>query len=145
MVVLTAIWIVIGLAFGLVAARSKTISPLPVAVAAALAAIAALVGVGFIASLFMFALVALIGRWVVEPVVRSRSAEAARVSPGVGTLIGQYATVVERVSNDDGIGCVRVANELWSARTQDGAAPIPVGVEVSVVELRGATAIVETP
>jgi membrane protein implicated in regulation of membrane protease activity len=145
MVVLTAIWIVIGLAFGLVAARSKSVSPLPVAVAAALAAIAALVGVGFIASLFVFALVALIGRWVVEPVVRSRSAEAARVSPGVGTLIGQYATVVERVSNDDGIGCVRVANELWSARTQDGAAPIAVGVEVTVVDLRGATAIVETP
>jgi membrane protein implicated in regulation of membrane protease activity len=60
-------------------------------------------------------------------------------------LIGQYATVVERVSNDDGIGCVRVANELWSARTQDGAAPIAVGVEVTVVDLRGATAIVETP
>jgi membrane protein implicated in regulation of membrane protease activity len=144
MVVLTAIWSVIGVVFGLVAARSKTVSQLPMAAAAALAAISALLGVGLMASLFVFALVALIGRWVVEPVVRSRDAEAARVSPGVGTLVGEHATVVERVSNDEGIGCVRVANELWSARTQDDEPAIPVGAEVTVVELRGATAIVQT-
>lgn len=144
MVVLSAIWIAISLVFGLVAARTKTVSQLPVAVAAALAAISALLGVGLIASLFVFVLVALIGRWVVEPVIRSRAAEAARVSPSVGTLVGEHATVVERVSNEEGLGCVRVANELWSARTQDDAPAIPVGADVTVVELRGATAIVQT-
>lgn len=144
MVVLTTIWTAIGLAFGLVAARTRSVAPLPVAAAAALAAVSALLGVGLVASVFLFGLLALIGRWVVEPVVRTRAAEAARVSPRVGTLVGEQATVVERVSNDEGIGCVRVANELWSARTQDDAPAIPVGAQVTVVELRGATAIVES-
>jgi membrane protein implicated in regulation of membrane protease activity len=51
--------------------------------------------------------------------------------------------VVERVSNPEAAGCVRIDDELWSARTPtDEDGPIENGERVHVVEVRGSTAIV---
>jgi len=139
---IAAIWFVVAAAFGLAALKSASVAPAPTAVAALLAAISALLGVGLVASVFLFLVIALIGRWVVRPVVRASQAEAARLRPGTETLVGRDAVVVEAISNSEAVGCVRIDGELWSARAPEGERDIPLGEAVKVVEVRGPLVVV---
>ena len=139
---IAAIWFVVAAAFGLAALRSASVGPAPTAVAALLAAVSALLGVGLVASVFLFLVIALIGQWVVRPVVRASQAEAARLRPGTESLVGRDAVVVESISNSEAVGCVRIDGELWSARTIDDEATIPLGEAVKVVEVRGPLVVV---
>jgi membrane protein implicated in regulation of membrane protease activity len=51
--------------------------------------------------------------------------------------------VLERIANDEGVGCVRIdGGEVWTARTFDDDEVIEAGERVHVVEIRGATALV---
>ncbi len=139
---IAAIWFGVAAAFGLAALRSASVAPAPTAVAALLAAISALLGVGLVASVFLFVVIALIGRWVVRPVLRASQAEAARLRPGAETLIGRDAVVVESISNSEAVGCVRIDGELWSARAVGGEQVIALGEAVKVVEVRGPVVVV---
>jgi membrane protein implicated in regulation of membrane protease activity len=50
--------------------------------------------------------------------------------------------VLERIANDEGVGCVRIGGEVWTARSYDDDEVIDAGERVEVVEIRGATALV---
>ena len=50
--------------------------------------------------------------------------------------------VVERIANDEGVGCVKLNGEVWTARAYDEDEIIEQGRRVQVVEIRGATALV---
>ena len=52
------------------------------------------------------------------------------------------APVLERIANDEGVGCVKIDGEVWTARAYDEDGVIEVGPAVEVVEIRGATALV---
>ena len=52
------------------------------------------------------------------------------------------AGVVERIANHEGVGCVRLDGEIWTARAYDDDEVIEPGTRVSVMEIRGATALV---
>jgi len=56
------------------------------------------------------------------------------------SLPGTKVTVLESVSGDG--GRVMIGGEEWSARTPYDGAPIPVGMEVTIVEIDGAVAVV---
>lgn len=142
MPVLIPLWALIAVGFSAAAVRSRSVVSLPIAVAAVFAGAATALGSGLAASLFLFVVIALIGRWVVRPVTRAGQASEARVRPGVGSLVGKPAVVVERISNDEALGCVRIDDELWSARTPADDGAIEIGERVHVVEVRGSTAIV---
>jgi membrane protein implicated in regulation of membrane protease activity len=59
-------------------------------------------------------------------------------------MVGQEAVVVQQVSSQGGL--VRVAGELWSARSYDRDQVIEVGHTVEVFEVTGASVLVhETP
>ena len=53
---------------------------------------------------------------------------------------GKQAVVLERV--DGSGGRIKLAGEVWSARSLDTGRAYEVGQEVDVVEIEGATAIV---
>lgn len=55
-------------------------------------------------------------------------------------LKGRQAVVLERV--DSSGGRIKLAGEVWSARSLDTGRAYDVGQEVDVVEIEGATAIV---
>ena len=57
-------------------------------------------------------------------------------------LIGKRAIVLERIANDEGVGCVKIEGEVWTARAYDEDDVYDVGQRVEVVEIRGATALV---
>ena len=61
---------------------------------------------------------------------------------GAAALIGRPAIVLERIANDEGVGCVKIDGEVWTARSYDEHEVIPAGDRVEVVEIRGATALV---
>ena len=57
-------------------------------------------------------------------------------------LVGQTAMVVERIANAEGVGCVKLDGEIWTARAFDDDEVIEPGTRVHVLEIRGATALV---
>ena len=50
--------------------------------------------------------------------------------------------MLERIANSEGVGCVRIGGEVWTARSYDEDDVIDAGERVQVVEIRGATALV---
>jgi membrane protein implicated in regulation of membrane protease activity len=58
----------------------------------------------------------------------------------VDALKGKQAVVLERV--DGSGGRIKLAGEVWSARSLDTDRAYEVGQEVDVVDIEGATAIV---
>lgn len=137
------IWLLLALVLLAAAARRKSIGPIPLA-AGALVAIAGQVLTGeTLIAVFLFVVTSLIGRWVVRPAIRSSQQGEIRARPGAGTMVGRPAYVVERISNDEAVGCVRIDEEIWNARSWDDQVIEP-GERVHVVEVRGATAVVSS-
>ncbi len=144
MILLTVLWVVIAFAAAGVTFKSRSMAPVPLGVAALGALVASLIGEGLVVSLFVFLVLFLVGRWVVRPAVRSEQSSDPRVKPGTGSLVGKPAIVVERISNNEAVGCVRIDDEVWTARTWEDEIVLEPGDRVHVVELRGTTAIVSS-
>ena len=64
------------------------------------------------------------------------------IRTGAAALIGRPAIVLERIANNEGVGCVKIDGEVWTARSYDEDEVIDAGERVEVVEIRGATALV---
>lgn len=64
----------------------------------------------------------------------------SRIRIGMDAVIGSQATVISTVDGDG--GQVKIGGEVWSARGVDGHRPLTPGTPVTVVEVRGATAVV---
>lgn len=62
------------------------------------------------------------------------------VETNSAALVGRFAVVV--APTDVQGGRVKLAGEVWSARTADDAAAFPTGAEVRVARIDGATAVV---
>jgi membrane protein implicated in regulation of membrane protease activity len=62
---------------------------------------------------------------------------------GTAALVGRSAVVLERIANDEGVGCVRLEGEVWTARAYDEDRVFEAGTRVQVLEIRGATALVD--
>ena len=61
-------------------------------------------------------------------------------STGIDAVIGSKATVVSTV--DAAGGQVKIGGEVWSALGMDGHRALPPGTPVTVVDVRGARAVV---
>jgi membrane protein implicated in regulation of membrane protease activity len=115
----------------------------PFALGAAAAALVSLLGVGALLSVLVFAL----GSGIVFAALRPVATRHRRLPPSIRTgaaaLIGRHAMVLERIANNEGVGCVKIdGGEVWTARSYDQDEVIDVGEQVEVVEIRGATALV---
>ena len=66
----------------------------------------------------------------------------AQLRTGTAALVGSTAMVLERIANDEGVGCVRIDGEVWTARAYDEDESSRPAARVQVVEIRGATALV---
>ena len=66
--------------------------------------------------------------------------QVAPARTGIDAVIGSKAMVISTVDADG--GQVKIGGEVWSAQGVDGHRPLPPGTGVTVVEVRGATAVV---
>src|SRR5215207_9733007 len=112
----------------------------PIAVAATLAAIVALAGVGLAAQWIVFIAASLGSLLVLRPIARRHLKTPARLRTGTAALVGATAVVIDRVDRDG--GTVRLAGEVWSARSYDEDHEFEPGTRVEVLKIDGATALV---
>jgi membrane protein implicated in regulation of membrane protease activity len=114
----------------------------PFAGGALLAAIVAAAGAGGAvpAVVFLVASVALFG--LLRPIARRHTRMPPQIRTGTDALIGERAVVLQRIANAEGVGAVKLAGEVWTARAYDEDEVLEAGERVQVIEIRGATALV---
>lgn len=101
----------------------------------------AVLGLGVLGSAVVFAVVSVALLLAVRPVVRRRlEAGMAPLETHHATMVGRSAEVVARVDGEG--GRVRIAGELWSARSMDGHEVLEEGSTATVLDVSGAVALV---
>jgi len=135
-------WIVLACIFGIGELLTTSFFLAPFAVGALLGALVAAIGGGVGGAFATFVVVSLLMLWVVRPIARSHRRMPPQIRTGTAALVGRRAVVLERIANHEGVGCVRIDGEVWTARAYDEERVIEAGTPVEVVEIRGATALV---
>ncbi|MFF4491824.1 NfeD family protein [Streptomyces sp. NPDC001544] len=110
------------------------------AVGAVAAAVAAGLGLDVVVQVLAFVVVSVALIAVVRPIAARHGSQLPQLVTGVDALKGKQAVVLERVDGSD--GRIKLAGEVWSARSLHPDRAYEVGQEVDVVEIEGATAIV---
>lgn len=133
-------WLIVALLLGVAELATTTLVLGMMAGGALAALVASLVGVDVPLQLVVFAVVSLLLVVVVRPVARRHLHVPGETRSGVQALVGADAVALSAVDGND--GRVKLAGEVWSARSYDGASEIPAGTPVFVVAIDGATALV---
>lgn len=114
---------------------------LPFAGAAGAAGILALAEVAVVWQIIVFVIVSIAFLWLLQRFA-SKDIRGELLPVGAARYIGSSAVVTSTVDRLSGAGRVMMGTEDWRATT-DGNQTISVGVEVRVVEVRGARLVVE--
>jgi membrane protein implicated in regulation of membrane protease activity len=135
-----AVWLIVAALFagGEVLTSGFILGPL--ALAAALAALVALIGLGVVFQLLVFIAAAVASVLLLRPIAVRHLRAPARIRTGTAALVGARAVVLERV--DDVGGRVKIGGEVWSARAFLDGEVIEPGARVEVAKIEGATALV---
>ncbi|HLB20878.1 MAG TPA: NfeD family protein [Solirubrobacteraceae bacterium] len=137
------IWLVAACLLGVGEMHQGGFYLAPFAVGAGLAAVASLAGVGALLSAIVFVAASAIVFTTLRPVAQRHRRLPPSIRTGAAALVGRPALVLERIANDEGVGCVKIdGGEVWTARSYDEHEVIDAGERVEVVEIRGATALV---
>jgi membrane protein implicated in regulation of membrane protease activity len=137
------IWLIAACVLGVGEMHQGGFYLAPFALGALLAAIVALVGAGAVVSAVVFVLASALVFTTLRPVARRHRHLPPSIRTGAAALVGRPAIVLERIANDEGVGCVKIdGGEVWTARAFDDHEVIDAGERVEVVEIKGATALV---
>jgi membrane protein implicated in regulation of membrane protease activity len=137
------IWLVAASVLGIGEMHQGGFYLAPFAVGAALATIVSLLGVGVGLSAVVFVVSSGMVFGTLRPVAQRHRRLPPSIRTGAAALVGRPAVVLERIANDEGVGCVKIdGGEVWTARSYDEDEVIDAGEHVEVVEIRGATALV---
>lgn len=112
----------------------------PIAIAAVVASVVALAGAGLAVQLVVFILASAASLLVLRPIARRHLRTPGQLRTGTAALVGEQAVVLERVDRDG--GQVKLAGEIWTARTFDEDEVLEEGARVRVMQIEGATALV---
>jgi membrane protein implicated in regulation of membrane protease activity len=136
------LWVIVAALFGIGEMLTTSLFLAPFAVGALGAAIVDAVGAGAAASWIVFFVVSLLTLAVLRPIARSHRRMPPQIRTGTAALIGKHAIVLERIENYEGVGCVKIDGEVWTARALHDDQVIERGTRVEVVDIKGATALV---
>ncbi|MGI8920162.1 MAG: NfeD family protein [Solirubrobacteraceae bacterium] len=136
------LWVIAAGVFGIGEMLTTSFFLAPFALGAALAAMVDAVGLPGLVAWIVFVVGSLLALGLVRPIARAHLKVPPQIRTGAAALIGRQAVVLERIANDEGVGCVRIDGEVWTARAYDEDQVINAGVRVHVMEIKGATALV---
>lgn len=136
------VWLIAACALGVGEMHQGGFYLAPFAVGALLAAVVGLLGVGVGLAAVVFGVTSAMVFAALRPVAHRHRRLPPAIRTGAAALVGRPAIVLERIANDEGVGCVKIDGEVWTARSYDEGEVIPAGERVEVVEIRGATALV---
>lgn len=134
------IWTLVAVALAVGEIFTLSFFLAPVAIAAVLAAVVALVGGGVELQVAAFVLGSLASLALIRPIVRRHLRVPPELRTGTAALVGSTAVVLERVDGHG--GSIRLAGEVWTARAYDDTQAHEPGDRVTVLEIQGATALV---
>jgi membrane protein implicated in regulation of membrane protease activity len=112
----------------------------PLALAAAAAALAALLGAGTVGSLLVFIVCSVASLLVLRPIARRHVRLPALSRTGTDALVGRKGIVTRKVDRHG--GRVRIGGEEWSARSYIDDQVFDEGKTVDIIQIDGATALV---
>ncbi len=136
------LWLIAAVVLGVGEIATMGFFLAPFAAGALVAALVAAAGTGTAITLIVFLLVSIAALAALRPIARSHRKQPASLRTGTAALVGRKAMVVERIANGEGVGCVRLGGEVWTARAYDDDETFEAGTRVQVMEIRGATALV---
>src|SRR6476469_2080897 len=92
----------------------------PFALGAGLAAIVSLAGAATGVAAIVFVVASALVFLTLRPVARRHRHLPPSIRTGAAALVGKPAIVLERIANDEGVGCVKIdGGEVWTARSYD--------------------------
>ncbi len=135
-----ALWLVIAAA--LVGGEILTMGFFlgPIALAALLATLVAVVGASLGLQIGTFVAGSIASLAIVRPIARRHMHTPPSIRTGTAALVGARAVVLERVHSDG--GRVKIGGEEWTARPYDEDEVYEEGARVEVLKIEGATALV---
>jgi membrane protein implicated in regulation of membrane protease activity len=139
---LWVIWLIAGVVFAVGEMATLSFFLAPFALGAFAATIVDLAGLGAAVSVPVFLVVSSASFALMRPVARRHRSMPPSIRTGTAALVGESAIVLERIANSEGVGCVRIGGEVWTARSYEEELVIAAGEKVRVIEIRGATALV---
>jgi len=134
------LWLIAAVILGIGETATMGFFLAPFAVGALAAALVSGVGGGLAVSLAVALVVSLALLAALRPLARSHRRMPPIRRTGTAALVGREVLVLERISQDHGL--VKLEGEQWSARAYIEGEVFEPGARVSVVEIRGATALV---
>jgi membrane protein implicated in regulation of membrane protease activity len=136
------LWVIAACVFGVGEMLTTSFFLAPFSVGALGAAVVDVAGASELAAWVVFVAISVLMLVVVRPIAKSHMKVPPKVRTGTAALVGQQAIVLERIANDEGVGCVKIDGEVWTARSLDEDQVIEAGSRVQVVQIKGATALV---
>ncbi|MBB5908967.1 NfeD family protein [Actinoalloteichus hymeniacidonis] len=134
------IWVIVGALLIVAEVVSGELVLLMLGLGSLLAAISAGLGMPLWVDLAVFGVFSVGLVTLARPALRRRLNRGELVKTNAEALIGEQATVLSEVSATG--GQVRLAGEVWSARSLDPTQVMAVDRVVTVMEISGATAVV---
>jgi membrane protein implicated in regulation of membrane protease activity len=134
------VWLIVAAVLGVAELVTFTFALGLIAVGACVAAGVAALDLGVPFQLLAFVIASGAGLGLVLPIARRHVRQPPLLRSGSAALVGRPARVLEEVTGYG--GRVRIGGEEWSARSYDETLVIPVGHNVDVMQIEGATALV---
>jgi membrane protein implicated in regulation of membrane protease activity len=136
------IWLIAACALGVGEMHTGGFYLAPFAIGAGVATVVSVIGIGVLLTTLVFLATSAIVFAALRPVAHRHQRMPPQIRTGAAALVGKPALVLERIANHEGVGCVKIDGEVWTARSYDEDEVIDAGERVEVVEIRGATALV---
>src|SRR5918996_5367769 len=128
------IWLIVAAAFGVGEIATLGFFLGPFAGGALVAAVVSGAGAPTAISWVAFLVVSIALLAALRPVALRHRRQAPSLRTGTAALVGRTVVVTERISNDEGVGSVRIDGEVWTARAFDEDQVIEAGKRVQVLE-----------
>jgi membrane protein implicated in regulation of membrane protease activity len=135
------VWLLIGVALGVGEVLTLSLFLGPFAVGGLAASAAAGLDAGLAVQVLVFAAVTVALLGLVRPVAVRHLRQPSSTRTGAQALVGRTAVVTRALDGPELAGQVRLDGEVWTARSA-GQDPVAEGETVTVLEIRGATAVV---
>ena len=134
------LWLIAAIILGVGEMATMSFFLAPFAGGALAAALVSGLGVGLGISLAVALVVSIVLLAALRPLARAHKRQPLAIRTGTSKLVGSEVLVLERITQDGGL--VKLEGEQWSARSYVQGQTYEPGDRVSVVEIRGATALV---
>jgi membrane protein implicated in regulation of membrane protease activity len=135
------VWLLVGVGLGVGEVLTLSLFLGPFAVGGLGAAAAAGAGGGLEVQVLVFAVVTALVFGLVRPIAVRHLRQPSSTRTGTAALVGRTGVVTRALEGPELTGQIRLDGEVWTAR-HEGHEPVAEGEVVTVLEIRGATAIV---